>query len=59
MDIRLDSHVIARGGDKVGTVDRIVIHPDMLAIEALIVEEGMLFTTDRIIEPEMTTEPCI
>jgi sporulation protein YlmC with PRC-barrel domain len=59
MDIRLDSDVIARGGDKVGTVDRIVIHPDTLAIEALIVEEGMLFTTDRIIEPEMTTEPCI
>jgi uncharacterized protein YrrD len=53
MDIRLDSDVFARDGDKVGTVDRVVIDPETLEVEAFIVEEGMLFTTDRIVEPEM------
>lgn len=52
-DIRLGSDVRTRDGEKVGTVDQLVVHPDTLEIVSVIVKEGTLFTTDRIIDMEM------
>jgi uncharacterized protein YrrD len=52
-DIRLESDVRTKDGEKVGTVDQLVVHPDTLEIVSIIVKEGTLFTKDRIIDMEM------
>lgn len=51
-DIALDKDVIGSDGTKVGTVDRIIIHPDTLEIDGFVVHEGTIFTHDRIVEEE-------
>lgn len=52
-DIRLGSDVRTNDGEKVGTVDQLVVHPDTLEVVSIIVKEGTFFTTDRIIDMEM------
>ena len=52
-DIKLEADVISSDGNKVGTVDRVIVHPETLDIEGIVVSEGLLFSTDRIIEEEM------
>lgn len=52
MDVRLDRDVYTNDGEKVGTVDEVVIHPETMQLEAFLVREGFLFTQDRIVEPE-------
>lgn len=52
MDITLDKDVYTRDGEKVGTVDRVTLHPDSMEISGIIVHEGLLFTQDRVIDRE-------
>ncbi len=49
-DIQLDKDVIGSDGNKVGTVDRIIIHPETLEVDGFVVHEGIIFTHDRIVE---------
>lgn len=51
-DIVLDKDVIGSDGNKVGTVDRVIIHPDTLEVDGFVVHEGTIFTHDRIVEEE-------
>lgn len=52
-DIKLEADVVSSNGNKVGTVDRVIVHPETLEIEGIIVSEGFLFNTDRIVKEEM------
>lgn len=51
-DVTLDKDVISSDGETVGTVDRIIIHPDTLQIDGFVVHEGILFSHDRIVDEE-------
>lgn len=51
-DIRLDSDIYTSDGEKIGTVDRIVVNPDEKTIDAIIAHQGFILTEDRIIERE-------
>lgn len=51
-DIKLEKDVVSSDGEVVGSVDRIIVHPKSLEVEGIVVHEGILFTTDRIVEEE-------
>lgn len=50
MDIRLDSEILTSDGETVGSVDSVIVNGDSHEVMGVIAREGMLFTTDRIIE---------
>lgn len=52
-DIKLGADVISRNSEKVGTVDRVIVDPETLDVDGIVVHEGLLFSTDRIIKAEM------
>ena len=49
MEIDLGKPVVSAEGERVGTVDSLVIDPETLEIHQIIVRQGLLLTTDRII----------
>lgn len=50
MDIKLGKSVFSRDGEKIGTVDRLVIDPKREDLIEIIVHKGVLLTRDRLIE---------
>jgi uncharacterized protein YrrD len=52
MQFKQGADVYSAKGDKVGTVDRIVVDPTDNTITHIVVEKGFLFTEDRIIPVE-------
>lgn len=55
MRIDLGTNVMDRSGDKVGTVDRIVVDPETKEIDKFIVGKGFLSSRDIIVDREMIT----
>jgi uncharacterized protein YrrD len=49
MEIKNGADVLTHEGDKVGTVNRVVIDPRTKEVTHLVVEKGFLFTTDKVI----------
>lgn len=52
MRIELGTEVVDRSGDKVGTVDRIIVNPDSRAIDKIVVQQGFLMKRDTLIDIE-------
>jgi len=50
IDIRLGSMVVSSDGKRVGKVDGLVIDPDSKNMLEIIVHQGFVFSTDRIID---------
>jgi uncharacterized protein YrrD len=50
MEVELGKPVVTSDGEKVGTVDRLVIDPDSRTIREFLVQQGTLLTSDRIVE---------
>jgi uncharacterized protein YrrD len=55
MDIQLEKPVLARDGEKIGTVDRLIVDKETHKIREFLVKEGTLLTTDRIVDVELVT----
>lgn len=49
MEIKNGADVVTYEGEKVGTVNRVVIDPRTNEVTHLVVEKGFLFTTDKVI----------
>jgi uncharacterized protein YrrD len=52
MDIQIGRPVISKDGEKIGTVDRIVLDPDTRELVEIVVHHGVFFANDRIIEKQ-------
>lgn len=52
MDIQIGRPVISRDGEKVGTVDRVVLDPETRELVEIVVHQGVFFPSDRIIEKQ-------
>jgi uncharacterized protein YrrD len=50
IDVRLGSSVISSDGKRVGKVDGLVIDPDSKSMLEIIVHQGFVFSTDRVID---------
>jgi uncharacterized protein YrrD len=50
IDVRLGSSVFSSDGKRVGKVDGLVIDPDSKSMLEIIVHQGLVFSTDRIID---------
>lgn len=55
MDIQLDKPVLARDGEQIGTVDRLIVDRETHKIREFLVREGTLLQTDRIVDVDMVT----
>lgn len=49
MDIGLGKKVVGIDGKEVGTVDRLVLHPETREITEIIIHKGLLLTEDRVV----------
>ena len=56
MQFRTDANVFSADGEKVGEIDRVVLDPDDREITHLVVRQGFLFTTDKILPVDMIEE---
>jgi uncharacterized protein YrrD len=50
IDVRLGSSVFSSDGKRVGKVDGLVIDPDSKSMLEIIVHQGLVFSTDRIVD---------
>ena len=53
MKIGLGAKVVSRGGEAIGTVDRLIIDPEKRTLVGLIVHRGRFLTEDRLIERDL------
>lgn len=53
MDFKRDADVITADGDKLGTVDRVVLDPKSNQVTHLVVRKGFLLITDKVLPVEM------
>ncbi|MGW8250232.1 MAG: PRC-barrel domain-containing protein [Anaerolineales bacterium] len=53
MQFRQNAEVLSRKGERVGVIERVVIHPGTKEITHLVVEEGWLFTEKKLIPIRM------
>jgi uncharacterized protein YrrD len=52
MEIKEGANVVTANGDKVGSVDRVVIDPGTKQVTHLVVRKGLLFTEDKVLPLE-------
>lgn len=52
MEFKENADVFDENGEKVGTIDRIVIDPQTKEVTHVVVEEGFLFTEDKVVPVE-------
>ena len=50
MHIELGRPVMSRDGERIGTVDQLVLDPDTREVRAIIVHRGLLLTEDRLVD---------
>lgn len=55
MQIELGKDVIASDGEKLGTVDRLVLEHESNTLTKFVVQKGFLFPEDRIVDLEMVS----
>lgn len=55
MHIELGKDVIASDGEKIGTVDRLVLDSETNDLRKFVVHKGLIFPEDRIVDIEMVT----
>ena len=53
MQFKKDAEIITSDGDKLGTIDRVVLDPDSNDVTHLVVSKGFLLTTDKVLPVEM------
>lgn len=59
MQFKEDADVFDEKGEKVGTIDRVVIHPKTREVTHVVIQEGFLFPEDKVVPVEwfsVTTE---
>lgn len=49
MQFREGAQVVTADGDKVGTIDRVVLQPDTKEVTHLVVRKGFLFSEDKVV----------
>lgn len=52
MQLKKGADVFSSAGEKIGSIDRVVINPETKEISHLVVEKGILFTTNKVIPIE-------
>ena len=52
MDLQLGKPVVTADGERIGTVDRLILDPDMKGFREFIVHRGVLFAEDRLVEEQ-------
>lgn len=55
MQIELGKDVVARDGEKIGTVDRLVLDTETNELIKFVVHKGMLWSEDRIVDLELVS----
>jgi uncharacterized protein YrrD len=55
MEIQLGKPVLARDGENIGTVDRLIVDKETHKVREFLVREGTLLQTDRVVDVEMVT----
>jgi uncharacterized protein YrrD len=53
MDFKENADVLNAKGEKMGTIDRVVIDPQTRTVTHLVVQKGLLFTREKVIPIEM------
>lgn len=49
MKLTKDAEVFSSAGEKIGSLARVVLDPDTMDVTHLVVKEGVLFTSDRLV----------
>lgn len=52
MKLTKDAGVFSSAGEKIGTLDRVVLDPETMDVTHLVIKEGVLFTTDNLVPIE-------
>lgn len=52
MQLKKGADVFSSAGEKIGSIDRVVIDPETKEASHLVVEKGVLFTTNKVISDE-------
>ena len=52
MQLKKGAEVFSSAGEKIGSIDRVVINPETKEVTHLVVEKGILFTTNKVIPIE-------
>jgi sporulation protein YlmC with PRC-barrel domain len=55
MQFKANAEVITTDGDKVGEIDRVVIDPKTDTITHIVIREGFLFTSDKVVPVDWIT----
>ena len=55
MQFKKNAEVITSDGEKLGTIDRVVIDPDSNDVTHLVVSKGFLLTTDKVLPIELVS----
>lgn len=53
MQFEIGTPVFTKDGEKVGTLDRIVVEPGTHEVTHLIIEKGLLFSSDKVVPTDM------
>ena len=62
LQFKANAEVVTTNGDKVGEIDRVVINPKTDAITHIVIREGFLFTSDKVVPVDwisVTSEDAI
>lgn len=49
MKLTKDAEVFSSDGEKIGSLDRVVLDPDTMVVTHMVIKEGVLFTTDKVV----------
>jgi len=52
MQLKKGAEVFSSAGEKIGSLDRVVLNPETKEVTHLVVEKGILFTTNKVIPVE-------
>jgi uncharacterized protein YrrD len=55
MQFKANAEVVTTNGDKVGEIDRVVIDPKTDTITHIVIREGFLFTSDKVVPVDWIT----
>jgi uncharacterized protein YrrD len=55
MDIELGQPVIAKDGEHIGDVERLIIDPEERVVREFLIKQGTLLSTDRIVDLDQVT----
>lgn len=56
MQLKKGADVFSSAGEKIGSLDRVVINPETKDVTHLVVEKGVLFTTNKVIPIEYVNQ---